>query len=195
MELNYWDNVTADQVREAYKIGSDSTPTEILLHFIDTIAGVNLWESKNFTKDSHPHLWTVQQINNLPFNGSFETLPFSEFIYLQETMRNDNALTCDFGKVKITNTVFEKGSALWQFSTGYAFAKFCQQLPDRFDFMSVDEGGSNKPAFGVPSSAWFSTLYALSDGDIYKSERIGEMPCGFVFRWLTESERRINKIE
>ena len=189
MESKCWDDVSASQVIEAYRLNADSTPTEVLLHFIDVIAGINLWDSIDFEKDSKKYLWVIDQFNNLPFNGSFEKLPFSEFIFLQESMKNNNALTCDFSKVKIENTAFKKGSAMWQFSTAYAFTKFCQQLPDRFSFLDIEEGDS-KPAIGSSSSPWFATLYSLADGDIYRSERISEMPCGFVFRWLSESDKR-----
>lgn len=189
MEFNSWKEVTASQVIEAYSLNDDTTTTEVLLHFIDVIAGINLWDSKDFNRDSKPFMWVMEQFNNLPFNGSFETLPFSEFIYLQETMRKGNALTCDFSKVSITNTAQEQNSALWQFSNAYAFTKFCQLLPERFEFMDSNDN-IPIPTFGGGGSPWFATLYSISDGDIYKSDRIAQMPCGFVFRWLQESERK-----
>ncbi len=192
MESNYWETVTSDQVREAYLSDPDYTTTEVMLHFIDIIANVNLWDSKDFAKECQPFMWVFQQFNNLPFVGSFETLKFSQFIFLQETMKGGNALTCDFSKVDIGEQKYKSGTAMWQFACAYAFSKYCQSLPDRFNFLS-DESTGQTPAFGVPSSPWFSTLYSLSDGDIYKSERISEMPCGFVFRWLSESERLSNK--
>jgi len=68
-------------------------------------------------------------------------------------------------------------------------------LPDKYGgIFDVDESQSTG-AFNVSRSPWFSVLYGLADGDIYRSERIAEMPCGFVFRWLAESSRNKAKIE
>lgn len=182
-----WTSKTANDVRQWSMIDkSDLTPTEKIIEKILLIANVDLWECVELHKEIEKYSECLCLPIPEEIDKDFNFMQFDEFIYL-ETQRK----TKPFEELNFYKN--ENCTAGQQVYLANKYAEFCEFV--MLNYGSLFESEESARSSIGSSATWTDVLFGLSDGDIYKSERISQMPLLQVLRWLIikkrESQRQI----